>query len=167
MLTVLISRIGVTGMESKPTDTAPIRDDELNAALEEHVVEDLDHLDSRNLRLARVQEHEEESISRSNPFAAMIGWGTADLQRVFDCYSRVILHEIDNRNTLAEIRELNPDIRLLLKLREAIETDLEFAFADDGQPPAFCTKRIQDHEVASRAPTGKRNLIPKRWTGNN
>ena len=114
-----------------------MRDDELNEALEAHAAEELDGLSIQNQRLARIQEYEEAAVSRSDPFAAVIGMGNAYLQRVFEHLGAAVLDELDSRpHTVEELREFGPEIRLLVKLRNSIETDLAFQAPDAGQQAA-------------------------------
>jgi hypothetical protein len=81
-------------------------DHELNEVLEAHAAEELDGLSIQNQRLARVQEYEEASVSRSDPFAAVIGMGNAYFQRVFEHLGAAILDELDSRaHTVEELRE--------------------------------------------------------------
>jgi hypothetical protein len=153
-------------MEAEPTKPREMRDEDLNAALEAHTVEDLDGLNIQNHRLARIQEYEEEVVSRSNPYAAMIGVGSADFQRIFEHYSKALLEELDSRHTFAEVRELNRDIRLLETLRRAVEADLEFQSADAGQPVSGFPHSINVKGLSRKAVTNKCDLVPKRWMGN-
>jgi hypothetical protein len=154
-------------MQAEPTDAREMRDDELNEALEAHATEELDGLSIQNQRLARVQEYEEAAVSRSDPFAAVIGMGNAYLQRVFEHLGAAILDELDSRaHTVDELREFGPEIRLLVKLRNSIETDLAVQPPDAGQQAAAFPHSRKGKGLDTKVATGKRDLLPKRWMAN-
>lgn len=154
-------------MGAKPTAARQMPDHELNEVLESHAAEELDGLSIQNQRLARVQEYEEAAVSRPDPFAAVIGMGNADLQRVFEHLSAAILDELDSRaHTVDELREFSPEIRLLLKLRKSIETDLAVQPPDAGQQAAAFPQRMQGTGLDIQLAAGKRDLLPKRWMAN-
>ena len=153
-------------MESESSDARRFGDEELNRALDAYSDEDSDAQNIRNQRLARVHEYEESTVSRADPFAAVIGMGTADLQRVFEHLSGAILAELDNReHTVDEFRELGSDIRLLLKIRKSIEVDLTFQAPDVGQPAsAFAAKR--NVKGLAKEAIRRNGLLPDRWLKN-
>src|SRR6188768_1313504 len=99
-------------MEAERTDAREMRDHELNEALEAYTAEELDGLSVQNQRLAKIQKYEDAAVSRSDPFAAVIGMGNAYLQRVFEHLGTAILDELDTRaHTVEEFREFSPEIR--------------------------------------------------------
>lgn len=153
-------------METESNNIRNLQDDELNEAIEAYSEEDCDGLSIRNQRLARVHEYEEEAISRPDPFAAVIGMGNADLQRIFDHLSAAILDVMDSRkHTVDELRELSPDIRLLLKLRKSIETDLAVQTPHVEQPAASFAANGMAKGITNET-IRKNGLVPKRWFGN-
>ena len=154
-------------METEPTDTRKMRDDQLNEALETDAAEELDGLSIRNQRLARIQEYEEAAVSRIDPFAALFGFGNADFQRIFDLLSAAIFDELDSRgHTIEVLRELAPEIRLLVKLRNSIALDLAVQPPDAGQQAAAFPRSMNGKGLDTKAATSKRDLLPKRWPGN-
>ena len=154
-------------MKAEPTNVREMPDNELNEALEAHAVEELDGLSIQNQRLARVQEYEEAALSRSDPFAAVIGMGNAHLQRVFEHLGAAILDELDSRaHTVEEFREFGPEIRLLVKLRNSIETDLAFQPPGDGQQAAAFQHSMKGNGFDTKLATRKRDLLPKGWRAN-
>ena len=63
--------------------------------------------------------------------------GNAYFQRIFEHLGAAILDELDSRaHTVEELRELAPEIRLLVKLRNSIETDLAFQGTNIDPPAA-------------------------------
>jgi hypothetical protein len=155
---------GGSGMGAEATDAREMRDHELNEALETHAEDELDGLSIQNQRLARIQEYEEAAVSRSDPFAAVIGMGNAHFQRVFEHLGAAILEELDSHpHSVEELREFGPEIRLLVKLRSAIETDLEVQPPEAETPAAAFSGRIQGTGLDTRLVSGKRDLLPKRW----
>ena len=154
-------------MGAEPTDAREMQDHELNEVLETHAAEELDGLSIHNQRLARIQEYEEAAVSRSDPFAAVIGMGNAHLQRVFEHLGAAILDELDGRtHTVEELRELGPEIRLLVKLRNSIETDIAVQPPDAGQQAAAFPHRQKGKGLDTQLATSKRDLLPKRWMAN-
>ncbi len=150
-------------MEVEPGDARKMRDYELNEALEADGPEILDGLSMQNQRLARVQEYEEAAVARPDPFAAVIGMGNAYFQRVFEHLGAALLDELDCRaHTVEELREFGPDIRLLVKLRNAIETDLAVQLPDAGQQAMTSQHRMQGNGLDTRMATRKRDLMAKR-----
>jgi hypothetical protein len=124
---------GVVTMSVKHNSANTLPDYVLNEVLDPRAPGDLDGLSIKNQRLARIQEYEEEAISRENPFEAVIGMGNASLQRVFEQYGQALIDAFEGRDpTLEEMRQYSSDIRLLLKVRKSIETDiaLQTAHAD-------------------------------------
>jgi hypothetical protein len=153
-------------MEAESSDTRQRRDQELNEGLEAYAAEELDGLSIQNQRLARVQEYEEAAVSRPDPFAAVIGMGNADLQRIFDHLSTAILDVMDSRkHSVDELREFSPDIRLLLKLRKSIETDLAVQTPDVEQPAASFAANMTAKGITNEA-IRKHGLVPKHWFKN-
>ena len=65
-----------------------------------------------------------------------------------------------------ELRELSPEIRLLVKLRKSIETDLAIQPPDAGRQVAAFPPSLKGKGLDTRLATGNRDLLPKRWTGN-
>jgi hypothetical protein len=124
--------------------------------------EELDGLSMPNRRRARVDEFEEDAISRSDSYAAVIGMGSAYLQRVFEALGAALLEEIDSHPlTVQELRALNPEIRMLVKLRSAIETDLEVQALASGDQSVGFASGLKRKEIA-----GKRALFPQRFREN-
>jgi hypothetical protein len=151
-------------MEMEPMEVGKMRDHELNEALEAHAAED-DELSVQNERLAKIQEYEEAALSRSDPFGAVLGMGNATLQRIFEHLGAAILEEMDSRpHTLEELREFEPGIRLMVKLRNCVETDLALQPPDAAQQAAF-RHHMNGQRLDTKLAAGKRDLLPKRWTG--
>jgi hypothetical protein len=152
-------------MAAETTDAREARDYALNAQ-EPKDADELDELQLKNQRLARIQEYEEAAVSRTDPLAAVIGMGNADLQRIFEHLGAAILDAIDSRShTVEELRELAPDIRLLVKLRNAIETDLAFQSTDITSQGAALPHGMRPNRPHAKEPTNKRDLVPKSWSG--
>ncbi len=121
-------------MEPQQTDLHAMEDHELNQALER--AEELDGLSLQHQRLARIQEYEELALARSDPFAAVLGMGTSHLAKLFEHLGKAVLDDLESQApTLTALREVGPEIRLLLKLRSAMETDLEFQHHVMGEQP--------------------------------
>jgi hypothetical protein len=138
-------------------------DHELNEALETHAEDELDGLSIQNQRLAMIQEYEEAAVSRSDPFAAVIGMGNAHFQRVFEHLGAAILEELDSHpHSVQEIREFEPEIRLLVKLRNSMETDLEVQPPEAGRPAAAFPHRMTGKGLDAKVASSKRDLLPKR-----
>lgn len=153
-------------MDAESNDASKMRDQQLNESLEAHGQDDLDGLSIRNQRLARIQEYEEAAVSRPDPFAAVIGMGNASLQRVFEHLGAAIVEELDSRpHTVGEIRELEPEIRLLVKIRNSIETDLAVQ-TSDAERPATAFPPTRPAKGITNGPVRTRDLVPKRWMGN-
>jgi len=124
-------------MEMEPTNTDAVSDQELNTALEAHIAENYDGLSIESQRSARIKEYEESALSRLDPFAAVIAMGNASLQRIFEHLNAALLDELYSKaHTLEEMREISPEIRLLLKLRKSIETGFAFQLHDAEQHAA-------------------------------
>jgi hypothetical protein len=124
-------------MEAKLIDARPVPDYVLNEALDAHAVDELDGLSIQNQRLAKIQEYEEASLLRTDPFAAVLGMGNASMQRIFEHLGAAILEELDGRpHTVEEFRELAPEIRLLAILRRSIETEFVVQRSDATQQAA-------------------------------
>jgi hypothetical protein len=139
-------------MEAKLSHPGTMSDDELNEALEVHRAEEFDGLSLQNQRLAIIQEYEEAALLRADPFAAVIGMGNAYLQRIFEHLGAAVLDELDTRAPgIAELRELVPEIRLLTKLRNAIQTDLAFQATNTGPPAAACPSGMKGNRRALEA----------------
>jgi hypothetical protein len=153
-------------MEAEPTDSRAMQDDALNKALDAPTAEDLDGLSIQNQRLARIQEFEETAIARSDPLAAVLGIGNASLQRMFEHLGAALLDELDSHpHTVEELRELEPEMRLLVKLRKSIETGIALQSLGTDQQPAF-PHNTRGKSRDTKLTTGKRDLLPKRWTEN-
>jgi hypothetical protein len=121
-------------MEPQRTDLHALDDYELNQTLERD--EELDGLSIQQQRLARIQEYEELALARRDPFAAILGMGTCYLAQVFEHLGKKLWDELESQPpTLTALREVSPEIRLLLKVRSAMETDLEFQEHVRGEQP--------------------------------
>jgi hypothetical protein len=121
-------------METKRTDLHDMEDHELNQALER--AEELDGLCLQHQRLARIQDYEDLALARSNPIAAVRGMGTSYLAQIFEYLGKAVLDDLESRTpTLTALREVSPEIRVLLKLRLAMEADLEFQHHVIGEQP--------------------------------
>jgi hypothetical protein len=128
-------------------------------AIAENLIEDAH--DSSRHRQGRIAEYQRASELREDPYAAMIGASTADLQEIQDYYGSVILRELNRQPPdLDAIRRLAPDIKLLLKLRDAIEFDhklvheLQLAESAEREAPVH----YAGHRKGRAA-----GLIPKQW----
>ena len=153
-------------MDVQPTNAHKMLDHELNKALDAQSPEDRDGLSIQYQRLAKVQEYEEAALARSNPFAAIIGMGNAHFQRVFEHLGAALLDELDARpNTIAEIREVEPEIRLLLKVRSAMETDLEVGAAEFNQQAVAFPSAVQRKALEAKCATSKRDHPSRHWAG--
>jgi len=151
-------------MDVQPTNAYKMLDHELNEALDAKSSEELEGLSIQNQRLAKVHEYEEAALARSDSFAAMIGMGNAYFQRVFEHLGTALLDELDARpNTIAEIREVEPEIRLLLKVRSAIETDLEVAAADFKQQAVAFPSGMQRKALEAKSAISKRDHPSRHW----
>lgn len=152
-------------MEAEPTDAREMLDYKLSEALESHAEDELDGLSIQNRRLGRIQEYEDVCLARPDPYAAIIGMGTSSLQRVFEHLGNALLDELDSHtHKLEEVREYTPEIRLLVKLRNAIEADLEFQSADTEPPATAFPHNRKSTGQDTKVPTSQRDLLPKRWT---
>jgi hypothetical protein len=150
-------------MSDALTDKHEKLDQELNAALETHSEDELDGLGIRNQRRARIDEYEERAVAHPEPLAALIGMGNADFQRIFEHASTAVLEELDSHpHTVEEIRELAPDIRLLIKLRDSMEWDLEGG-SPDGEQPVAAVPAGRKAKGLPGVTGGKSQLLPKRW----
>jgi hypothetical protein len=71
---------------------------------------------------------------------------------------------MDSRpHTVEELRELRPEIRLLVQLRNTIETDLAVQPPDAGQQAAAFSRSMKGNGFDTKLATSKRDLLPKRW----
>jgi hypothetical protein len=151
---------------TEPTDARDVPDYELNKPLETDAAEALEGLSMQNRRLATIQEYEETAISRTDPLAAVIGMGNAYFQRIFEHLGKAVLDVIDSRpHTVAEMREYAPEIRLLVKLRNAIETDLVVQPPDVERHAAALPRGAKSKVCGTEMATSERELLPKRWRG--
>ena len=93
--------------------------------------------------------------------------GNASFQRIFEHLGAALLDELDSRDhTVAELREYEPEIRLLVKLRNSIETDLDPQLPEAGQQAAAFPRPMKSKGLRTKVATSKRDLLPKRWMGN-
>ena len=137
-------------------------DREFNEAPDACGAEELDGLSMANRRRARVDEFEEDAVARSGPYAAVIGMGTAYLQRIIEHLGAAVLEEMDSHpHTIQELREFRPEIRLLVQLRNAVETDREVQTLEAGDQAEGFASGLKLKGVAS-----KRGLLPKRFRAN-
>ena len=151
-------------MGHEPNNTHDMQDEELNEALDAHSAEELDGLSMQHQRQARVDEYEEAAVSQPNPYAAVSGMGGAFCQRIFEPLGPAVLVELDSHpHTVEEIREYEPEIRLLVKLRNSVEADLAFQANDAGPPTAAIPHRKKGNGPDTKAATSKRNMLPNRW----
>jgi hypothetical protein len=124
--------------------------------------EELGGLSVQNHRLARIAEFEEDALARPNPYAAVIGFGCADLQRVLGHYSKALLQQLESReHTWEEIRELEPTVRLLLKLQAAVALDLAVDSETNERPPSKARKSRKPKGISLRAKPNGRERLPK------
>jgi hypothetical protein len=115
----------------------------------------------------RIDEYEEAAVSRPDPFAAVIGMGAAFCQRIFEHVGTAVLEELDSQpHSVEEIREYEPVFNLLIKFRKSVEADLAFQAHYAGQQSAAIPKRKKGNRLETKAATGKRDLLPKRWMAN-
>jgi hypothetical protein len=151
-------------MEVKPTEARAKEDLELNNAFEAHATEELDALSIRSERMERIDEYEESALSRSDPLAAVIGIGNVTFQRSFEEYGAAILDEINRgAHTLEALRELEQDIRLLVKMRNCIEKDIDVQSRLAGQEEAAISQKTASKSLSGKLAMGHRDLLPKRW----
>ena len=149
---------------TEPTEARDVPDCELNEPLETDAAEALEGLSIQNRRLATIQEYEEAAVSRTDPLAAVIGMGNAYLQRIFEHLGAAVLDAMDNGpHTVADLREYAPEIRLLLKMRNAIETDLVVQSLDAAQHAAALPRGAKSKVYGAKMATGQRELLAKRW----
>jgi hypothetical protein len=146
-------------MDAELTDLPEMSDRELNEALKEHAIEEQDELSIKDRRLARIDEYEEAALSSSDAFAALIGIGNAHLQRIFEHLSTAILEELESRGGSFEaICELNPHMRLLVKMRSSVEKVFAVQPPNDGQQFSQGGMGIG---VNNNLANSKRKLLPK------
>ena len=147
------------------SDVRDAQDNELNEPLETNAADDPDGLTIQNQRPARILEYEEAAL-RTDPLAAVIGIGNAHFQRIFEHLGSAVLDVIDSGpQTVEQLRELAPEIRLMLKLRNAIEADLAVQSPDADQHAAAFPRGAKPKGIGSKVATTKRELLPKRWKG--
>jgi hypothetical protein len=92
------------------------------------------------------------------------GMGAASCQRIFEHLGTAVLDELDSRpHSVEEIREYEPEIRLLVKLRHAVEADVAFQGNDAGQQAAALPHRKKGNRWAS----SKGDLLSNRRAANN
>ena len=153
-------------MEEKSTE-AQVHDHELNEALEKDAGQELDGLSIRNQRLARILEYEEAALSRSDPHAAVIGMGNAQLQRICEHVGDAVLERWDAHTpTVEEIRELSPQIRLMVAMRKMMDTDLAFQSEDFQQQAAAFPHSAKRKGITNHVGSSQRGLVAKRWAEN-
>ena len=153
-------------MEAEP-NADEILDDELTTSLESYSATDLGELSISNQRLAKIDEYEERALARTDPFEAVIGMGSADLQRIFEYMSAAILAQLESQApTLEGIREVAPVIRILVKVRTAIETDLPFQDADAGWQAANKARSKIGKGIGPKFAASTHDQLPKRWQPN-
>jgi hypothetical protein len=93
--------------------------------------------------------------------------GTAYLQRVFEHLGAALLDELDSyAHPVEELREYEPEIRLLVKLPSAIETDLAVQPPDAGQQAVPFPHSVKGKWLDTKLAAGKRDLLAKRWMAN-
>jgi hypothetical protein len=138
------------------------RDEELNKALKFDDAEVYDDLAIRNQRLARIQEYEESALARRDPLAAVIGLGNADFQRIFECLGTAVLEQLEaGSKSIEEIRELEPEIRLLVKIRKAIETDVALQAREAEQQPSALPRCRNSKELEGRPGSRFKHHLPR------
>lgn len=138
-------------------------DYELNEALEADLAQESDGLTIQNQRLARIQEYEESALSRIDPLDAVIGIGNASFQRVFEHLGAAVLEELDSHaHTVDEFRKIGPEIRLLVKLRNTIETDLAVQSHNAAQQEMPFRHGPRDNGPSSKLAARMHELLPKR-----
>jgi hypothetical protein len=131
-------------MSISKMSSAALGDGELNRALNIDDADVRDQQTLRNQRLARIQEYEESALIRRDPLAAVIGMGNADLQRIFESLGTAVLEQIESGSkSIEEFRELGPEIRLLVKLRKAIEVDVALQALETEQQPSRLPRALK------------------------
>jgi hypothetical protein len=137
-------------------------DEELDKSLKLDDADEYDDLTIRNQRLARIQEYEESAVTRRDPLAAIIGIGNADFQRMFETLGTAILEQIEaGSKSIKELRELGPDIRLLVKIRKAIETDVALQTLAAEQQPSALPRRLKSKELEARSGGSFKHRLPR------
>ena len=137
-------------MEPLRTDPQALQDQDLNQALEMDE-EELDGLSLQQRRLARIQEYEEEALARIDPLAAVVGMGTVYLAQLFEYFAKAVVDEFKTQPpTLALCRELTPQVRLLAKLRSAIDTDFEFQQHNIGEQTVALRRATSNRPLAKQ-----------------
>ena len=140
-------------MQTERSEMVP--DSELSEALDSPGEKEVAGLDLRAQRSARIDEYEEEAVRRSNPYAAMIGTGTAYLQRILEPYCQAIIEQLNSGSgSIDDVRELTPDIKIVLKLHNAVEADHEFQ-ADEAGDQA----RAFPHGAARKGLVARQNAL--------
>ena len=138
-------------------------DAELDKALNLNDAEVCGDLTIRNQRLARIQEYEESAVTRPDPLAAIIGIGNADFQRIFEHLGTAILEQIEaGSKSIEEFRELGPEIRLLVKIRKAIETDVALQSLEAEQQPTAFPRPRNLKELEGRPNSPFKRGLPSR-----
>ena len=134
-------------------------------SLREDADEVLDGLSIEDRRRARIDEYEESAVSRADPGAALLGMGTANLQRVAEQLGLAILDELENQPpTIDAFRELGPEIRMLAKIHSVVATDVAFQKMDVGHSNSS-PHRKKGITLDASTSAGKRQILPKRWPG--
>jgi hypothetical protein len=148
-------------MDGQSNAPRAVRDDELDSALNLENADDLDELNIRNQRVARILDYEESAVARRDPFAAIIGMGNADMQRMCEYVGAAILERLDcGTKSIEEIREVSPEMRLLVKMRKSIETDLALHLLEGEQQPTAYPHRRSNNDLEIK-PVSRRSL-PRR-----
>ncbi len=112
-------------MKTDKTVARESLDDKLNEALEANDPEGGNPASNRQRRQWRIDEYEEQMIESDDPYAAMIGPSTGDLQQVLNVTTGALIKALGEEPTIEVIREFSPDIKLALKLRDAVTFDYE------------------------------------------
>jgi hypothetical protein len=150
-------------MESQSKNTN-VEVDDFDEPLQPLPDEGLDRASVRSHRAARIDEFEAAAIRRPNSYGAMIGAGTADLQRIFERLSEAVSHQLDaEAPTLVECRSLEPTIRLLLRLREGVALDLAVQDQTDEYSSASSLKRPKPKGITLTPKSRSRDRSANDW----
>jgi hypothetical protein len=147
-------------MESQRKDPQRIEDYELVQALERD--EDLGGLSIHHQRLARIHEYEELSLARSEPCAALLGMGTSHFAKLFELLGKAVLDDLESQTpSLSALREVGPEIRLLLKIRSAIEADFAFQQEVIGEQAMALPRATRNGALDKRPFRFQRGVVPR------
>jgi dsRNA-specific ribonuclease len=108
-------------MDATAIDNHRAADAELNRALEAHT--DADRARNSELRLKLIDEYEEACQSRDDPFEAMLGASTAEIERLKNGLLTALRKEFEKRPECETFIEYKTQINQVLKMHDAAKFD--------------------------------------------